>query len=76
MSQEDKMAKMKSLREDSNTKIAAVLNDTQKQQFDSRCRRSSNSAWQQLYHRSNRAGRLAMERTLAHRSDNEQGMAR
>jgi protein CpxP len=33
MSQEDKMAKMKSLREDSNTKIAAVLNDTQKQQF-------------------------------------------
>ncbi len=34
MSQEDKMAKMKSLREDSNTKIAAVLNDTQKQQFE------------------------------------------
>ncbi len=33
MSQEDKMAKMKSLREDSNTKIEAVLNDTQKQQF-------------------------------------------
>jgi Spy/CpxP family protein refolding chaperone len=33
MSQDDKMAKMKSLREDSNTKIAAVLNDTQKQQF-------------------------------------------
>ena len=34
MSQEDKMAKMKSLREDSNTKIQAVLNDTQKQQFE------------------------------------------
>ena len=34
MSQEDKMAKMKSLREDSNTKIEAVLNDTQKQQFE------------------------------------------
>ena len=33
MSQEDRMAKMKSLREDSNTKIEAVLNDTQKQQF-------------------------------------------
>jgi protein CpxP len=33
MSQEDKMDKMKSLREDSNTKIAAILNDTQKQQF-------------------------------------------
>jgi len=33
MSQEDKMAKMKSLREDSNTKIEAILNDTQKQQF-------------------------------------------
>lgn len=34
MSQEDKMAKMKSLRADSNTKIEAVLNDTQKQQFE------------------------------------------
>jgi periplasmic protein CpxP/Spy len=33
MSQEDKMAKMKSLRDDSNSKISAVLNDTQKQQF-------------------------------------------
>lgn len=33
MSQEDRMAKMKSLREDSNAKIAAILNDTQKQQF-------------------------------------------
>jgi len=33
LSQEDKMAKMKSLRDDSNTKIEAVLNDTQKQQF-------------------------------------------
>lgn len=33
MSQQDKMAKMKSMREDSNTKISAILNDTQKQQF-------------------------------------------
>jgi Spy/CpxP family protein refolding chaperone len=33
-SREDKMAKMKSLREDSNTRIEAVLNDTQKQQFE------------------------------------------
>jgi periplasmic protein CpxP/Spy len=34
MSQEDKMAKMKSLRADSNAKIEAALNDTQKQQFE------------------------------------------
>jgi Spy/CpxP family protein refolding chaperone len=33
MSRDDKMAKMKSIREDSSTKIQAVLNDTQKQQF-------------------------------------------
>jgi protein CpxP len=33
MSREDKMAKMKSIHEDSNTKIQAILNDTQKQQF-------------------------------------------
>jgi protein CpxP len=32
-SQADKMAKMKSIRDDSNTKIEVVLNDTQKQQF-------------------------------------------
>ncbi len=30
---EDKMAKMKSIREDSSTKIQAILNDTQKKQF-------------------------------------------
>jgi protein CpxP len=30
----DKMAKMKSLRDDSNAKIEAVLNDTQKQKFE------------------------------------------
>jgi Spy/CpxP family protein refolding chaperone len=33
MSRDDKMAKMKSIHEDSNTKISAILNDTQKQQF-------------------------------------------
>jgi protein CpxP len=33
MSRDDKMAKMKSIHEDSNTKIQAILNDTQKQQF-------------------------------------------
>jgi periplasmic protein CpxP/Spy len=33
MSRDDKIAKMKSIREDSSTKIQAVLNDTQKQQF-------------------------------------------
>jgi hypothetical protein len=33
MSRDDKMAKMKSIREDSSTKIQAVLNDTQKKQF-------------------------------------------
>jgi periplasmic protein CpxP/Spy len=32
-SQADKMAKMKSIRDDSNTKIEAVLNDSQKQQY-------------------------------------------
>src|SRR6202034_3278084 len=33
MSRDDKMAKMKSIHEDSNTKIQSILNDTQKQQF-------------------------------------------
>jgi protein CpxP len=33
MSREDKMTKMMSIREASNTKISAILNDTQKQQF-------------------------------------------
>jgi Spy/CpxP family protein refolding chaperone len=33
MSREDKMAKMKGIREDSSTKIQAVLNDSQKQQY-------------------------------------------
>jgi hypothetical protein len=33
LSQEDKMAKMKSIREDSSTKIQALLNDSQKQKF-------------------------------------------
>jgi protein CpxP len=33
MSREDKMAKMKGIREDSSTKIQAILNDSQKQQF-------------------------------------------
>ena len=33
MSRDDKMAKMKSIHEDSNTKISAILNDTQKAQF-------------------------------------------
>jgi protein CpxP len=33
LSRDDKMAKMKSIHEDSNTKIQAILNDTQKQQF-------------------------------------------
>ena len=33
MSREDKMAKMKTIRDDANTKIQAVLNDTQKQKF-------------------------------------------
>ena len=33
LSREDKMAKMKSIREDSSTKIQAVLNDSQKQKF-------------------------------------------
>ncbi len=34
MSQQDRAAKAKSLRDDSNTKIEAVLNDTQKQKFE------------------------------------------
>src|ERR1700691_5883883 len=33
LSRDDKMAKMKSIRDDSSTKIQAVLNDTQKKQF-------------------------------------------
>jgi protein CpxP len=33
LSRDDKMAKMKSIHEDSNTKIQAILNDTQKAQF-------------------------------------------
>jgi protein CpxP len=33
LSRDDKMAKMKSIHEDSNTKIQAILTDTQKQQF-------------------------------------------
>jgi periplasmic protein CpxP/Spy len=33
LSRDDKMAKMKSIRDDSSTKISALLNDTQKKQF-------------------------------------------
>ena len=33
MSREDKMTKMMSIREGANTKISAILNDSQKQQF-------------------------------------------
>jgi periplasmic protein CpxP/Spy len=33
LSREDKMAKMKSIRDDSSSKIQAVLNDSQKQKF-------------------------------------------
>jgi hypothetical protein len=33
LSREDKMAKMKGIREDSSTKIQAILNDSQKKQF-------------------------------------------
>jgi periplasmic protein CpxP/Spy len=33
LSREDKMAKMKGIRDDSNTKIQAILNDSQKQQY-------------------------------------------
>jgi Spy/CpxP family protein refolding chaperone len=33
MSREDKMTKMKSIREGANTKISAILNDSQKQKF-------------------------------------------
>ncbi len=46
MSQEDKMAKMKGLRDDSNTKIEAVLNDTQKQQFEA-MQAKQQQRWQQ-----------------------------
>jgi protein CpxP len=46
MSQQDKMAKMKSLRDDSNTKIEAVLNDTQKQQFE-QMQAQQQQRWQQ-----------------------------
>jgi Spy/CpxP family protein refolding chaperone len=34
LSREDRFAKMKTIREDSKTKIEAVLNDTQKQKFE------------------------------------------
>ena len=33
LSREDRMAKMKGIREDSSTKIQAILNDTQKKQY-------------------------------------------
>jgi hypothetical protein len=33
LSREDKMAKMKGIRDDSSTKIQAILNDSQKQQY-------------------------------------------
>jgi protein CpxP len=33
LSRDDRMAKMRSIREDSNTKIQAILNDSQKQKF-------------------------------------------
>jgi protein CpxP len=33
LSRDDKMAKMKGIREDSSTKIQAILNDTQKKQY-------------------------------------------
>jgi protein CpxP len=33
LSREDRMAKMKGIRDDSSTKIQAILNDTQKKQF-------------------------------------------
>ena len=33
LSREDKMAKMKSIRDDSSTKIQAILNDSQKQKY-------------------------------------------
>jgi Spy/CpxP family protein refolding chaperone len=33
LSKDDRMAKMKGIREDSSTKIQAILNDTQKKQF-------------------------------------------
>ena len=34
LSREDRMAKMQSIRSDSNTKIEAILNDDQKKQFE------------------------------------------
>jgi periplasmic protein CpxP/Spy len=46
MSQQDKMAKMKSLRDDSNAKIEAVLNDTQKQKFE-QMQAKQQERWQQ-----------------------------
>jgi hypothetical protein len=46
MSQPDKFAKMKSLRDDSNSKIEAVLNDTQKQRFEQMQARQQ-QRWQQ-----------------------------
>ncbi len=46
MSQPDKMAKMTSLRDDSNAKIEAVLNDTQKQKFE-QMQAKQQERWQQ-----------------------------
>jgi hydrogenase maturation factor HypE len=34
LSQEDRRAKFQTIREDSDTKVRAVLNDTQKKQYD------------------------------------------
>jgi Spy/CpxP family protein refolding chaperone len=45
-SQQDKMAKMKSLRDDSNAKIEAVLTDTQKQKFE-KMQAKQQERWQQ-----------------------------
>jgi Spy/CpxP family protein refolding chaperone len=46
MSQQDRMTKMNSLRDDSNSKIEAVLNDTQKQQFEA-MQAHQQQRWQQ-----------------------------
>jgi Spy/CpxP family protein refolding chaperone len=46
MSQADRMAKMKSIRDDSNTRIEAVLNDTQKKQFEEMMAKQQ-QRWQQ-----------------------------
>jgi periplasmic protein CpxP/Spy len=46
LSKQDKMAKMKTLRDDSNAKIEAVLNDTQKQKFEQMQTRQQEN-WQQ-----------------------------